>query len=58
MWRIQRLDTGFFDHPDLVAAKKGVRPTMAEVRNNETSKVETRKLPAIVEVIAVMRERL
>ena len=58
MWRVQRLDTGFFDHPDLVAAKKGVRPTIAEVRNNEVRRAETRKLPAIAEVMAAMRERL
>ena len=58
MWRVQRLDTGFFDHPDLIAVKKGVRPTIAEVRNNEVRKAETRKLPAIVEVMVAMRERL
>jgi hypothetical protein len=57
-WRVQRLDTGFFDHPDLVAAKKGVRPTVAEVRNNEVRKAETLKLPAIDEVMVAMRERL
>ena len=58
MWRIRRLDSGFFDHPDLGAVKKGVRPTVAEVRNNETRRDETRKLPAIVEIMAVMRKRL
>ena len=58
MWHIRRLDTGFFDHPDLGAVKKGVRPTVAEVRNDETRRAETRKLPAIVEIMAMMRERL
>lgn len=58
IWRVQRLDNSFFDHPDLLAAKKGVRPTVAEVRNNEIRKAETRKLPAIVEIMWVMRERL
>ena len=38
--------------------KKGVRPTIAEVRNNEIRKAETRRLPAIVEVMAAMRKRL
>jgi len=58
MWRIRRFDAGFSDHPDLVAAKKGVRPTVVEIRNNEVRKAETRKLPAIVEVMVAMRERL
>ena len=58
MCRIRRLDTGFFDLPDLGAVKKGVRPTVAEVCNNETRRAETRKLPAIVEIMAAMRERL
>ena len=58
MWRIKRLNSEFFDHPDLGAAKKGVRPTTAEVRNIETRKTETSKLPAIIEVMAAMRKRL
>ena len=58
MWHIQRLDSSFFDDPSLSAAKKGVRPTVAEVRNMEIRKSETRKLPAVVEIMAEMREKL
>ena len=58
IWRVHGLDSSFFDEFDLQAAKRGVMPTVAEVRNAELRKSETRKLPAVVEVLVAMRERL
>ena len=58
IWRVHGLDSSFFDESDLQAAKSGVRPAVAEVRNADLRKSETRKLPAVVEVLFAMRERL
>ena len=43
IWRVHGLDSRFFDESN---------------RNAEVRKAETRKLPAVVEILAAMRERL